>query len=154
MIETPAEVIRVAGGRVWVRLSERQGGCGRCDEPGGCRSMRITDTFGKPDDVFSLESDLGVRVGERVRIAIVEGAPLRAALLSYGLAAVMMLVGAGVGTLLVPVQTDAAAALGMVAGLVFSYVVNRLLARSRNWRKGLNMTLLPDSQACAHAEHS
>lgn len=154
MIETPAEVIRIAGDRVWVKLSERQGGCGRCDEPGGCRSMRITDTFGKPNDVFALESSLSVKVGDRVKIAIVEGAPLRAALLSYGLAAVMMLAGAGIGTLFAPAASDLAAAVGMVSGLGVAYAVNRLLARSRNWRKGLGMTLLPDTQSCAHAEHS
>lgn len=84
MIEAPAEVIRAEGGRVWVRLSERQGGCGRCDEPGGCRSMRITDTFGAPRQEFSLPDASDLVPGERVRITIPDGAPLSAALLSYG----------------------------------------------------------------------
>lgn len=151
MIEAPAEVVRVEQGRVWVRLSEREGGCGRCNEPGGCRSMRITDAFGKPTDVFALASPLAVQAGDRVKIGIPEGGPLRAALLSYGLGAVLVLACAAAGKLLVGgAAPDVGAGIGMLAGLILALAVNRVLARSRNWRKGLGMILLPDASECRH----
>ncbi|AWI80896.1 Fis family transcriptional regulator [Parazoarcus communis] len=155
MIEAPAEVVRVDGGTAWVRLSEKQGGCGRCDEPGGCRSMRITDTFGSPNQVFTLDDPLGLHPGERVRITIPDGAPLRAALLSYGLAVLLMLGGAAAGSLFSDAgQADLGAGLGVLCGLGLAVFINRLLARSRNWRGGLRMTLSRDLTACSHAHHS
>ncbi|AWI74505.1 Fis family transcriptional regulator [Parazoarcus communis] len=155
MIEAPAEVLRVEAGRAWVRLSEKQGGCGRCDEPGGCRSMRITDTFGSPNQVFTLDDTLGLHPGERVRITIPDGAPLRAALLSYGLAVVLMIIGAAVGGLFPETaRADLGAGLGMLCGLGLAVFINRLLARSRNWRGGLRMTLSRDLTDCSHAHLS
>jgi sigma-E factor negative regulatory protein RseC len=151
MIEAPAEVIRAEGGQVRIRLSERQGGCGRCDEPGGCRSMRITDTFGAPRQEFSLPDSSGLVPGERVRITIPDGAPLRAALLSYGLGAVLTLTGAALGHGVVSVAAqDAGAAAGAVAGLALAIAINRLLARSRRWRGRLGMTLVRETDACTH----
>lgn len=151
MMEAPAEVVRVGDGRVWVRLRERQGGCGRCDEPGGCRSMRITDAFGKQTDVFALRSDLALHPGDRVRLSMPDGGPLHAALMSYGLAAVLVLVGAAGGSALVEAgSSDAGAFAGMVAGLVLAVGVNRLLARSRRWRYRLGVSIHPDGAECTH----
>ncbi|MCK9258175.1 MAG: SoxR reducing system RseC family protein [Azoarcus sp.] len=155
MMEAPAEVVRVDGGKAWVRLSEKQGGCGRCDEPGGCRSMRITDTFGSPNQLYTLDDTLGLHPGERVRITIPDGAPLRAAMLSYGLAVVLMLIGAAAGGLWSEAsQADLGAGLGGLCGLGMAVFINRLLARSRNWRGGLRMTLSRDLTDCNHANFS
>ncbi|PKO56172.1 MAG: Fis family transcriptional regulator [Betaproteobacteria bacterium HGW-Betaproteobacteria-21] len=155
MTSVPAEVVRVDKGQAWVRISERQGGCGRCDEPGGCRSMRITDAFGAPKQVFVLPDPFGLHPGDRVSIAIPDGAPLRAALLSYGLGAGLMLAGAAAGNSLAGLAPgDLGAGLGALAGLGLAVMINRILARSRRWRGGLNMSLLRDQASCAHPQSS
>lgn len=40
MMEARARILRIENGQAWVKLSGKQGGCGRCDEPGGCGSVR------------------------------------------------------------------------------------------------------------------
>lgn len=159
MIEAPAEVVRVAEGRAWVRISERQAGCGRCDEPGGCRSFRIADAFGLPKEVFALPDPFGLQPGDRVRVAVPHGAPLRAALLSYGLGVVLLLAGATLGSAFgSPAEADPGgdlgAALGAVCGLVLAVSINRILARSRRWRGGLTMSLHREQSGCSHAHTS
>lgn len=159
MIEAPAEVVRVADGHAWVRISERQGGCGRCDEPGGCRSIRIADVFGAPKQVFALPDPFGLQPGDRVRVSIPHGAPLRAALLSYGLGALLLLVGATLGSVVATsaaanIGADLGAAMGALGGLALAVTINRVLARSRHWRGGLSMSLRREQAACGYAQIS
>lgn len=150
MIEAPAEVVRVAPGRVWVRLASQPGGCGRCDEPGGCRSMKITQAFGGTDRLFALPDHLGLRPGERIRITMADGAPLGAALASYGLGAACVVFGALGGGAFASAASDAAVAAGALAGLALAYGVNRVLLRSRYWRARLAMELRRDDGHCTN----
>lgn len=149
MMEAYARVQRIDRGLAWLKISDNGAGCGRCDEPGGCRAVRITNAFGLPRHEFSLPYRDGTTVGDRVRITIPDGAPLRAALASYGLGVVLLLCGAAAGTTLGdPGAADLHGALGAVAGLALALLVNRLLARSRRWRGGLTMELVTEV-ACA-----
>ncbi|TAH42136.1 MAG: Fis family transcriptional regulator [Betaproteobacteria bacterium] len=153
-MEAFARVQRVDGGRLWLKVSDTGGGCGRCDEPGGCRSVQIVHVFGKPATEFALPSYEGARVGDRVRIRIADGAPLRAALGSYGLAAALLVTGAAVGTALATgSESDLFGAIGAAAGLALAFVSNRLLVRSRRWRDGLSMEVVADG-ACLQASSS
>lgn len=143
-----ATVLRVDAARAWLKLSDAGGGCGRCDEPGGCRSVQITQAFGLPRGEFALPAVAGVQAGDRVVITIPDGAPLQAALASYGLAVVLLLAGAALGSLLG--GSDLAAAVGAGLGLGLTVVLNWLLARSRNWRVRLRIELAPQP-ACVHS---
>lgn len=146
-----AQVVRVDTGRAWLRTSDSGTGCGRCDEPGGCRSVRMTQAFGLPKSEFTLPTRLDLKVGDKVVITIPDGAPLRAALASYGLGAVLLLVGAAIGSLPGADGTsDLGAALGGMAGLSLAFVFNRLLFRSRQWRAQLRMELAPQA-ACVQS---
>ncbi len=151
MTGSGAVVERVEGGIAWVR-PDPAGGCGRCSEPGGCGSTRLSnslgDLFGTRSGVFPLANDIGALPGERVTITIPEGAPLRAALSSYGLGAACLLAGAGLGFWLWP--GDAGAGGGAAAGLCTAILLNRGLLRSRRWRSGLKMDLAGNG-ACAQA---
>lgn len=148
MMDALARVQRIEAGRVWLRVSDNGGGCGRCDEPGGCRAVQISHAFGKPADEFVLPAYGGARVGDRVRIRIPDGAPLKAALGSYGLGVVLLVAGAAAGTALASRElADLAAALGAGAGLALAVVINRGLSRSRRWRTSLDMELVAE-QAC------
>lgn len=142
MIEAPAEVLRVDGGSAWVRVSGNQGGCGRCDEPGGCRSPSLMRALGGRTAEFRVPNVIDARPGDRVHLRMAEGAPLRAALASYGLATLLMLAGALAAVALVDVASvDLRAAAGAGAGLLAAWMVNRVLGRSRGWRRGLSVEM-------------
>lgn len=155
MIEAKAVVVRVESGRVWVKVSDRQDGCGRCDEPGGCRSVKIAYALKPPTEVFSLPDSIGARVGEHVSVRMHDGAPLAGALASYGVGAMLLLAGAAAGHLVAGAgNSDLFALIGGVAGLAGAYGVNRALHRSRGWRRRLSMEIARDDRECTLASRS
>lgn len=152
MIEATATVLRVEHGRAWVKVSDRQEGCGRCDEPGGCRSVKIAYALRPPVDTFSVPDSLGVAVGDELNLRIEDGAALRGALASYGLAVVLLLAGAAAGhTLAGPGQNDLFALVGGAGGIALAFVANRVLQKSRRWRGGLRIELAPKRSHCSVA---
>lgn len=149
MIEARAVVLRVADGQARLRVLDREDGCGRCDEPGGCRSVRLAYAVRPPKSEFDLPDTLGVTVGEEVLLRMQDGSALRGALAGYGLGVVLLLAGAGTGQALAPAgQTDVFALAGALAGLVLAWVGNRLLHRSRRWRGSLAMHMTRPAAAC------
>ncbi|MDX5446563.1 MAG: SoxR reducing system RseC family protein [Zoogloeaceae bacterium] len=151
MIEARAVVVGVAGGLARVRVIDRQEGCGRCDEPGGCRSVKLAYAVRPPASEFSLPDTLGVQVGEEVALQMRDGASLRGALTSYGLGAVLMILCAAGGQLLASAaMADAWAVAGAAGGLAAAWVVNRVLHRSRRWRGGLRVEMSRPGAVCAH----
>ncbi len=149
MIEAKAVVVKVDAGRAWIRVSDRQDGCGRCDEPGGCRSVKIAYALKPPNEVFSVPDTLGVAVGDRVRVYMHDGAPLLGALTSYGLGACLLLIGAASGHGLAPSGSEDSVALaGAILGLFAAFGLNRALHRSRRWRGALKIQLDRDEGPC------
>jgi sigma-E factor negative regulatory protein RseC len=131
MIEAKAVVVRAGEGRTWLRLTGHRGGCGHCDEPGGCHAPRLADMFKGGDTVFSVDDALGLCAGDRVKVLIDDGLPLRAALASYGLGTALVLAGALLGVCLAPpAWSDAASGLGAAAGLLAMVFVLRRRARN------------------------
>lgn len=149
MIEASAIVVAVEGDRARVRVSDRPGGCGRCDEPGGCRSAKLAYALGAPKEEFVLPNAVGARVGDRVVILMRDGSALRGALLSYGLGACLLLAGAALGHVIaVPGQEDGFALSGGMIGLLLTLGINRLLHRSRNWRALFAMDMVRLDKGC------
>lgn len=148
MIEARAVVVSVANGQARVRVIDRQEGCGRCDEPGGCRSVKLAYAIRPPASEFSLPDTLGVAVGDEVALTLPDGASLRGALVSYGLGAVALIAGAGLGQVLG--GTDGWALGGALVGLLSAFVLNRVLHRSRRWRGGLRVEMSRPGAVCAH----
>lgn len=149
MIEARATVVRVEPGRAWVKVDDRQDGCGRCDQPGGCRSVKLAYSLRPPTDVFSLPDPLGLQPAERVVVRMKESGPLAGALVSYGLGAGLLVVGAAFGhALATPGHEDGFALAGAILGLLAAVGANRVLHRSRRWRGVLAMELVRDETAC------
>jgi sigma-E factor negative regulatory protein RseC len=138
MIETNAVVVRAGEGKVWVRLLEHHGGCGRCDEPGGCRAPRLAEIFQGSERTFAVDDPLGLHANERVKIVIDDGVPLRAALASYGLGTALALGGAALGVWLAPAaRGDLAAVAGLASGIAVLVFILCIRARRRDstrWR--------------------
>lgn len=115
-------VVDSAGGVARVKV-RRNGGCGRCSEPGGCGNAAESRC-----DEFVVLNELNVRPGDQVLIDIPEGAALRAALLAYGLPLAGIVCGALTGFALA--ASDAASFAGAVLGFLLALGSIRAL-RSR-----------------------
>ena len=122
-MEVRGTVVRLEGPLAWVRVDGQGQGCGRCDEPGGCRSAKLTHVWRPPVSEFALDNEIGATVGQTVRVMIAEGAALRAALLGYGLPCVSLLAGAALGT----TQGEVAAMFGAGLGLLVGFMLQRRL---------------------------
>lgn len=153
-MQAAARVLRVENDLAWLELSERAGGCGRCDEPGGCHSVQIAHAFGGPEKVFALPVSFPVKAGDKVVINIPDGAPLTAALVAYGLATVLLLAGAAIGSLVGgETRADLFGLIGGVTGVALAWWINKALPRSRNWRHRLRLELAPEG-ACVQSRHT
>jgi len=146
MIEANGVVTRLEDGDAWVRVDRSSGGCGRCDEPGGCRSIGLAYALKTPDEEFRLPNRIAAGVGDGVRIRIDERMPLRSAFATYGLGVVLLIAGAAIGHSLAPAAgEDLFAFAGGAVGLVAAIGLNRLLLRSGRWRRSLDVELARDS---------
>lgn len=148
MIEARARVLAAADGRARVRVIDREEGCGRCDEPGGCRSIKLAYAIRPARSEFDVPDEIGVAAGDEVVLRMADGSALRGALAGYGLGAVLMLAGAMAG--LAIGGGDGAAVLGAAAGLTLAFVLNRVLHRSRRWRGCLHVEMLPAGTLRVH----
>jgi sigma-E factor negative regulatory protein RseC len=154
MIQISAMVECVDGDDVWVRVRNRTGGCGRCDEPGGCRSSELVYPFKAPTDLFRMRNGVGAKVGEAVNLRVDGRAPLRGALLGYGLAVVFLLVGAALGTLFSPAGSeDLIALLGAMTGLLLAFGLSRWLMQRPDVWGGLGVEMTTASE-CAEEQRS
>jgi sigma-E factor negative regulatory protein RseC len=130
-------------GRVRLRLESLSGGCGRCDEPGGCRSARITHAFGPVNDVFELPDPqhVATHVGQTLWLELPEGAALRAALRAYAVPIIGILIGALAGHHLAGGH-DLATLAGAGAGLLLAILLGRA---TRLDRPPSHIQLRPDT---------
>ena len=153
-MQARARVLRVENELAWLEMSENAGGCGRCDEPGGCRSVQLAHAFGGAEKVFALPMSVPVKPGDKVVISIPDLAPLSAALAAHGLATVLLLVGAAIGSMVGgDGRADLFGLVGGVAGLALAWWINKALPRSRIWRHRLRMELAPEGD-CVQSLHS
>lgn len=150
-MEALAEVLAVDRRQLRVKVRDAGTGCGRCDEPGGCRSLRLTHALGAPRDEFTLVAppELRLQAGDLLRLSIAEGAALKAALAAYGLGALLLLGGAVLVHGLWPAAGDVGTLAGAVAGLLLALWCNRVLLRSRRWRAQFALELLAPAQQAA-----
>lgn len=112
MLEQSARVVESSSAGVWVEAVEPSG-CGTCGGQ-GCSTRKIAEMLQRRPRQFQVNSDLELLPGERVVIGIAEGSVLRAALRSYGVPLLLMLLGALLAQWFWP--GDLAAVGGMLLG--------------------------------------
>lgn len=115
-----ALVLRIEGDYAIVEARPNFGGCGRCEDAGGCRSGILARPLANPGREQRLPNRIGARAGERVVVLINDGEVLRAALATYLLPVAGMILGASIGTVALGEWggADLAAVLGGVGGLI------------------------------------
>lgn len=113
-------------------------GCGKCHQPGGCRSGLLASLFGgRETQKLSLPNSINARVGDWVEIEMAEGLLGRGVLHMYVLPLVLAMVFALMANQLaqniwasepaeLKVMPDVFAGLGLLLGLVVGYVLGRL----------------------------
>lgn len=147
-------VIRSSAQGPWVRIEDQAGGCGRCDEPGGCRSIQLTQAFGGPSREFLLPSGVPVQVGDRVLVKVADGVPGAAALLAYGLPLLGLFAGALGGMGLAPfAEPDANVLVGGGLGLALGWRIGRGLSRRRVWQPEVEVLTSEGADNICRSEH-
>lgn len=131
-MDQEAIVARIEGDHAYVEVGGTGAGCGRCHETGGCQSGILGQMFSSKPRQFRIANRIGVVPGDHVIVRVVEGATLRAALLTYVLPVLFLLLGAVAGTALGEAgNNDASAALGALAGLAIGVLAGLTLRRGR-----------------------
>lgn len=120
MIDAEGTIVSLDGDYAVVRMDEA--GCGRCNEPGGCGGKNIGKMFCSTPRTFRVRNPGHVALGERVRVAIAEGAVRRTALLAYGLPLLALFVCALGGKML---ADEPGAMLGALVGLLGGWLLFR-----------------------------
>lgn len=131
MIEMAAVVLRVEGDRVLVRVAPRAGGCGRCNEPGGCGSAKLANPFAQESAEFWFDNRIKAVEGDRVMLCLPESASLHAALRGYLVPVLGIVAGAAMGVFLAGASaSDLHALAGGLLGLAGGVVVSRMMAKT------------------------
>jgi sigma-E factor negative regulatory protein RseC len=131
MMDQEAIVARVEGEHAYVEVGGAAGGCGRCHESGGCQSSILGQLFSSKPRQYRIANRIGAAPGDHVVVRIAEGATLRAALLTYVLPVLFLLLGAAAGTAFGGAANDASAMLGALAGFALGVLAGLTLRRAR-----------------------
>jgi len=120
MIDAQGTITALDGEYAIVRMDET--GCGRCHEHGGCGGNNLGKMFCSAPRTFRVLNPRNSAIGERVTIAIAEGAVRRSATIAYGLPLLALFVGALCGSAL---AGETGAIVGSITGLLFSWLLLR-----------------------------
>jgi sigma-E factor negative regulatory protein RseC len=116
MSEAQGIVTAIDGDYAVVRTEE--GGCGRCHEQGGCGGVSVGRMFCSAPRTWRVLNPRGAVVGEKVSVAVAEGAVGASALLIYILPLVSLIGGAVLGAALL---SDVGAIAGGAVGLLVAW---------------------------------
>jgi sigma-E factor negative regulatory protein RseC len=101
-----------------VRMDE--GGCGRCQEEGGCGGNNLGRMLCSTPQTFRVLNPGNAAVGQRVRVSVPEGAVRQSALVAYGLPLIALFLGAMGGSAL---AGEVGAIAGSLTGLFATWYV-------------------------------
>lgn len=119
-MDVVARVKRLEGAAAVITVEADGGGCGRCSEPGGCRSELLSRLFRAPSREFSVPNGIGASAGDRVRVQLATGELARWSLTTYLVPVLAAVIGAAIGASIAGDQfsRDSGAVGGSLVGLV------------------------------------
>lgn len=130
MMQCEAHVVALTDNHeVWVEVPARLAACDHCPNPMGCQTGLLGQT-GRSRR-YRMGNTLDLRVGDQVSLAVAEGTVFRAVLASYAVPLLLIIGGAMIGQQL---AGDAAAAAGVLAGLVIGFALLRRREQSFHGR--------------------
>jgi sigma-E factor negative regulatory protein RseC len=132
MVEEPARVVAAADSFVLVETLHRST-CESCSAHKGCGTATLGKVLGRRRTSVRALSDIDVRAGDQVVVAIAEGAMLRGSLATYLMPLLLMIVGAFLGQQLsfgLSVQGEGLTIFLGVAGLGLGFGCLLLFSRS------------------------
>lgn len=122
-MQTVVAVVRSVSGTE-AEVEVLAGGCGRCQEPGGCGGQSLTQAFcGRKR--YRIGNVLGAQIGQRVRLGIDEVQVRSAANRAYLLPLVGLLGGALLGSVFGTLTSVAGATVGLVVAWLRLVYVRR-----------------------------
>jgi sigma-E factor negative regulatory protein RseC len=133
MLETRAVVVQIMGEDAMVE-AKQGGGCGHCSSANGCNGGKLSQLFCSSPRRFKVKNPTRAQVGDEVELRLADGVLLRSSVILYLLPLSLMLSSSILGAHLSPdlVSRDGYAVTGALLGLVFGFVLARILtARSR-----------------------
>lgn len=114
MIETPARITRTEGDTAWV-VSAAPSSCGACGGK-GCGSSTFARILHPHEPEYRVDNQFGAQPGEAVVVGLPDGALFRAALASYLIPLLLLVLVAAIGQYF-------AGELGAVLGGLFGLVL-------------------------------
>lgn len=94
MLEETAIVVKTEPHRVWITATQNSS-CGGCAQKSACTGNALADAMPSKRPVV-VDSDISLKVGDSVVVAIEESQLLRASLMLYVLPLLAMLIAAGI----------------------------------------------------------
>lgn len=155
MMDQEAVIVRVEGDHACVEVGGAGAGCGHCHEAGGCQSGILGQLFRNKPRQFHIANTIKAVPGEHVIVRVSDGATLHAALLTYALPVLFLLLGAIAGTAMGDTGTassDAAAALGALGGIAIGVLTGLTLRKSRIGKVGEPVLIRRNSSFCHSKE--
>ena len=123
-VEASGTVAQIDGDHAIVHMD--QTGCGRCHEDGGCGGHNLGNLLCRSVRTLRVANPGQARVGDRVHVAVADGALRRSASLAYGLPLLALLAGALAGSV---VYGESGAMVGALAGLSIAWLSLHLRTR-------------------------
>ncbi len=137
-IATVAQTLQGPEGLLLVRLEfESSGGCGRCQETGGCGGVSLAQPLCSTPKSIVVSDPIGLSVGNQVRVSIPDGMLSRGITRTYVIPLLLFFIGSLLGAAVLPawlpmqwqVTSDVGAMMGAGIGLIAAWVQLRLSQR-------------------------
>ena len=128
MIETRVRVVSAKDGLAWVEATEA-GGCSACQSKSACGVSGLGRFFSNHRKPVAVSCGADARPGQELTLAVEESELLTAGLLAYLLPASLAVLGAVLGDH--AGHTDAASAVGALAGVALGLILARLVGDRR-----------------------
>ncbi|MDP2904293.1 MAG: SoxR reducing system RseC family protein [Methylovulum sp.] len=132
MIEELAVVVKIANHQVWV-ASESNSACGGCQQKASCATNALGSVLKKKS--VPVDSNLPLKIGDTVVVAIDENLLLRTSLLLYLMPLIALFIGAGIADSLL--ENSAHADLWIAGSAALSFALSLWLINTM--QKGLSL---------------
>lgn len=146
-VSSEALVVGIEGEYALIEVQNRQTGCGRCHEPGGCGGGLLSQMKPHQERRYRVLNSIQATLGDVVIVTIPDGSLWRASFVAYLLPLLGVLAGAGLG-MMASGGGDQGAVLGSIIGLAGGIAGLKVLERRKTGRFLISMRFRQENE-CA-----